>query len=352
MAGPVVPTLDEWRKLYALADQVKALVPWQWMEETDVFGVKNPETGELGFVSVMGMLGEHLSITVYRGARAIDEFWHIQNDETYFSPEHIIEVPQVQLSFEDRSELDGDDRAVLKLLRLSYRGTQSWPMFRSFQPGYAPWYVDSAEARLLTWVLQQVLEVAPRFKESKKVLSPAEREENLYLMRLPEEKDGSLVWHDGYLPAVMEDVSIDLPMDLGALSGLKKLPAGKLKLEMDLVLVPVSIQEKKSERPRFAYLLMIVDSDSGFIFENGMATVDEKTSLDVLWGRVPLDTVHALSKAGLRPKTVVVRTGLMLDMLKLLAAELRFKLEQSPELPTLDEAKESLFDAFSRRKLR
>ena len=38
------PTLSEWRKLYQAAIRLKEIAPWEWMTETDVFGVQNPET--------------------------------------------------------------------------------------------------------------------------------------------------------------------------------------------------------------------------------------------------------------------------------------------------------------------
>jgi|GEM_PF-1998218 len=38
------PTLTEWRKLYHAAIRLKEIAPWQWMTETDIFGVQNPET--------------------------------------------------------------------------------------------------------------------------------------------------------------------------------------------------------------------------------------------------------------------------------------------------------------------
>ncbi len=44
------------------------LAPWQWMTEVDLFGIEHPVTGELGFVSVMGQLGEHLAIAVSTSA--------------------------------------------------------------------------------------------------------------------------------------------------------------------------------------------------------------------------------------------------------------------------------------------
>jgi len=52
---------EAWQ-LYDLAIQVKKLAPWLWMEETDVFGVASPDTSELGFVSVMGNIGEYEAV--------------------------------------------------------------------------------------------------------------------------------------------------------------------------------------------------------------------------------------------------------------------------------------------------
>lgn len=49
------PSLDEWRALYEAAIRFKELAPWQWMEELDIFGILNPESGEIGFASIMGM---------------------------------------------------------------------------------------------------------------------------------------------------------------------------------------------------------------------------------------------------------------------------------------------------------
>jgi hypothetical protein len=64
MAGSS-PTPSEWRKLYQAAIRVKEIASWDWMTETDIFGVQGPETDEIGFVSIMGMLGEHLAVAVY-----------------------------------------------------------------------------------------------------------------------------------------------------------------------------------------------------------------------------------------------------------------------------------------------
>ena len=58
---------SKWRELYRAARRIKELAPWDWMEEVDVFGIEFPGINEIGFVSVMGMLGEHISVSVYLG---------------------------------------------------------------------------------------------------------------------------------------------------------------------------------------------------------------------------------------------------------------------------------------------
>ena len=59
------PTEKEWKRLYEFAVKVKELAPWEWMYEDQIFGVQNPEAEEIGFVSIMGIAGEHFGISFY-----------------------------------------------------------------------------------------------------------------------------------------------------------------------------------------------------------------------------------------------------------------------------------------------
>ena len=51
---------DLWRNLYELAARLRALAPWRWMEEIDIFGVEMPEDAGLIFVSVTGKRGRSI----------------------------------------------------------------------------------------------------------------------------------------------------------------------------------------------------------------------------------------------------------------------------------------------------
>jgi len=131
------------------------------MEETELFGVQHPDTGEIGFVSVMGMAGEHYAISAYRDATGLYGFWHMQDMGPYLQPKDILNTPQLQASFEDRDMLEKHDYQLIKSLGLKYRGRNAWPQFRSYRRGYAPWYIEKYEAEFLQYVLKQLLVVAP-----------------------------------------------------------------------------------------------------------------------------------------------------------------------------------------------
>ena len=140
--------LGLWRDLYEVAVRVRALAPWTWMEETDVFGVELPGRGGLPFVSVMGAMGEHYAVVVYPGVAALTALWELHHDKDA-EPERVLEIPQVQLSFENRDHLEAEDRRIVKQLGLSFRGKNAWPVFRSYRPGFVPWFLDADEVATL-----------------------------------------------------------------------------------------------------------------------------------------------------------------------------------------------------------
>jgi len=48
------PTIIEWKNLFAAGKRFKQHEYWKYMWDADVFGVKNPETGKIGYCCVMG----------------------------------------------------------------------------------------------------------------------------------------------------------------------------------------------------------------------------------------------------------------------------------------------------------
>lgn len=335
----VAPSLEEARQLYDTAVRVKELAPWEWMDESELFGVQNPETGELGFVSVMGMAGEHFAIGLYQGAEGLYGFWNLESGNTDADPRQVLEIPQLQASFEDRDIPEKQDRDVIKKLGLKFRGAHSWPMFRSYRPGSLPWFVTAEEARFLTCALAQTLEVAPRVKDDPTLLDSDD--DDTYLVRVPRQQADRLVWEDQFIRVEPpEPVFLNIIMDVGILRRLKQLPRGNFELEIDLLRMPTSVGEK-GERRFLPYLLMLVDRRSGAVV--GGEIMKAENSMADVWGQVPVKVANCLAEAGVVPEEIRVRSELLRQLLAPLTRTLRVKLRRSDSLPGIDEATDSLF---------
>ncbi len=221
----LIPSHDEARTLCNLPAEIKALSPWQWMEETDVFGVEDPDTGEIGFVSVMGNVGEYEAVAVYPGAEGIYGFIDFQTDPSA-SPDRLIEIPQVQLSFSESKFLEKRNRDLLKGSVLKFTGSR--PLFRSYRPGFLPWFITLNEARLLIHALSQTLEMTERFAEQPAIFpDDGDAETEPFLVRISRNEGTELVWEDQIKrvprPPIEKVFSSEISIDQGLLSDLKSI---------------------------------------------------------------------------------------------------------------------------------
>jgi uncharacterized protein DUF6930 len=341
------PTVEEWGRLYAAAGRVKKMAPWEWMMEDDVFGVRNPERDEIGFVSVMGAGGEHFAVALYQGAGALYGFLALseasrEGTADSVGAERVLEIPQLQASFEDRGHLRTEDRDIIKKLGLKFRGANSWPMFRNYAPGMFPWFLTSSEARFLTTALEQSLDVATRVRDAEVVLRGEDEE---FLVRVPRVENARLVWEDKVMrmpkPELKE--AAPAPLDPQLLESLKQLPEVTNVIEIELTMLPMPVREKK-DRPFFPYLLMLVDASSGVILGNDM--LQPLPSLDALRAEFPTKVAEHLLQLGARPLRVAVRTETTARLLAPLAEELGIRIKLSPKLPALDEAMEFMGRMF------
>lgn len=347
-AAPPGPSPAEWQALYAAANHIAAFAPWTWMQETDLFAVEDPDTHEVGFVSVTGTLGEHLSVTVYRGPRALYQFLEIQRQDPVDmrdAAESILEIPQLQASFEGRKVLQPLDLVTIKSLKLRYRGAKGWPMFRSYVPGYTPWIITPAEARFLTHVLEQVPAAAPRFIESPGLIDVDDPEK--FLLRSAKRQGDSLVWGESIIrvpPPPPAPISIALPAN--TVDSLSELPRDGEPIEADLFLVPASIGPETERRP-YIYMLLLVGSRSGMVVGHDVLTAEP--SLDVMLGEVGGHVACSLAACSSLPSVIRVPSERLFDLLQPLALKIDVPLEITSELRALDEARAALESMLSQR---
>ena len=335
---PTDPTLDQWKRLYELAAEIKKLAPWGWMQEDDLFAVQNPDTGDNGFVSVMGARGEHFAISIYLGTEALMGFWMMQE-----SPEVGVEIllafRQLQLSFDDREHVEDEDRAVMNELGLKFRGRNAWPIFRSFQPGFLPWLIDADEATFLIHALEQTLNVAPRFNENPDLLTMAD--DKAYFGRVVRHESGQQRWVDETIVVQPpQPPSIPLPMDEALLEAVATKPKQrKFTLELDAIGIEAIVVDEEG-RPYFPTMLLGVDGKSGMVLISEI--LNPMGGPLTMLGTIPGTLIAKMAEWDRYPSTIDVRIEPLANFVGLLSEALGWKVRLKDDLKMLDLAAEAL----------
>jgi hypothetical protein len=188
---------------------------------------------------------------------------------------------------------------------------------------------------MLICALEQVLQVAPRFKENPNLFEPTDTAHD-YLVRV--NHNGR--WEDAIQHVTFrEEKMLDILMDEETLEHLRTLMPGKLTLEIDLHMMDEPVQEKPKERPFFPFMLMLADHDSGMIL--GFDLLTPLPSLEAMWSEVPATIVEKLAD-NLPPKEIQVQDDMLYLLLQPIAQELGFKLKKQSRLKAIDLAKREL----------
>jgi hypothetical protein len=336
------PSLKEWKTLYEAAIAFRKMQPWDWMKESDIFGVQDPGTGEVGYCCIMGELGEFLAIAVYQGAEGLQGYLKIHRGQVKpGNPDALYIQNCLMLSFENRNSVQEDDRELIHELGLKCRGKNAWPVFRSYRPGYFPWFLNRDEVLFMTLALEQARDVCMRFAEDEGFLQDAPK--NTYLVRVPEVKQGKVFWRDELKePELLRKKTgfPDVPLDEIRIQRLKqKSKPAPLIWEADFFHAPTPVQSR-GERPFFPYALMIVDHDSGFLFEMHLAETADYTKEFVE------KFLSCFEQSSLLPLEILVRKEEAARLFKPYAARLNIKLSMVKKLQNIDNTRKDLEKRF------
>ncbi len=332
-----------WQRLLALAAEVRGLAPWDFMTEADNFAVVLPAPYGVGLVSVMGAGGEHFAVALYLGPRAIFDFWGLLAGEGGDEPEAVLEIDQLQLSWEGRSVLDRRDRQLLADLGVKPRGSHAWPMLRRYRAGYFPWFAHDDEVAMMITALEQLLVMAPRIRCDRAILSaPPDRH---CLLRYPASPSSPPAdWSERFESfPLAEDLHITVVIDPQRMTRVAALPLTAIEIELDLFAAPMMRIDGKSEgvaQPYYPYMLLGVERRRGLII--GFETLTALQGLEQMWPEIPRSFADLLIGAACRPARIVVHRPLLAKLLAPFCDETGIALRLVRELKTLATARRHL----------
>lgn len=337
------PTLQEWRALYEAAIHFKQMAPWDWMWDTDIFGVKNPVDGEIGYCCVLGRKGEFFGLAVYLGTEGLEGYLKVQlgiikgkEDDALHSIKKCLLT-----SFEDKRYLRKPDLNIIKNLGLEFNGRFSWPLFRSYRAGYFPWYLTKEEAVFLTLCLERSKEMALRFKEDPHLFNSPDG--SSYLVRI---RDDNLGWRDSWTKPtpLREIVLITKTINSAQIENiLNNSKQARQVWEVDFFYAPGYIAEK-GKRPYFPVVFLFVDNYSFFILNSHLTLPDR---YQVEFHEQFLKTIE---NNKILPEEIWVRKEELFAYIEPIAKQLDFKVRMVKRLKALDDARKHMFEYFGRRK--
>jgi hypothetical protein len=260
------PFLEDWKALYQVAKEFHALAPWEWMWDSDLFGVQDPISGEVIYAGVLGNQGEVFALIGNLGSEGLAAYNSILSGE--IGPDNLTAFTIqkcLMASFEDRADIGKEDYAIIRQLGLRFRGHNAWPLFRICRPGFFPWYLTAPEVRSLTVLLEQAIEVTQRMADDPDILTPPE--DGLYMVRVPQDRDG-MRWKDEWLapaPYEKKEEPSLAPLPIATLQRMRETPATKQDIwEVSTLLVPSPIEQEEGP-PYFPVALLIVEHKNGII---------------------------------------------------------------------------------------
>jgi hypothetical protein len=219
-------------------------------------------------------------------------------------------------------------------------------MFRSYRPGYLPWFVTIAEARFLIYALSATLDLATRVRDETNPIRPAARAEmgGHRVLAVRRDRDG-MVWEDQLrvVPRPKAEVA-RVQLDSALLDDLKRVTQTELELEVDVQIAPAKIGPA-NVRPMALYLVMVADRASGFLFGIEAMTVED--SLSAMHARIAGVVGKFLLRHQMVPKRIVVRSDSLRRLLRPFTQSLNFELVQAAELPSIAEAAASMLGWMS-----
>ena len=344
------PTFDEWKKLYEASIEFKKIKPWEWMQDNDLFAIKDPQTGEYAYCCIMGNLGEYYGIAAYLGPEGLDGILKVMNDEIEpDDPDFMFIQKCLMVSFEDRTFLAEEDRKIIKQLGLRFRGKNEWPIFRNHTPGYFPWFISADECRFLTIILNQSVYIALKCKEEgfgffRNTKLAKDDNKLSFFTRIPERKNGGVKWNNDYINPLQYSAKYTTFKLLDELKTkrLQKLCKRKgAAWEVDTFYSPGPIQEDPHMRPYYPKVCLIFDQGRGTILGfNIIKNIEDE-------GNKFLDLISELIETYKQlPYKIIIQRDetyyLLLDYCK----QLGINLEKVDYLVNLEEARYEMHNFF------
>lgn len=278
-------------KIYDKALEYFGTKLWKQLYDMDLFAIEFSDK-EIGWCSVMGKLGEHISLAVYVGNEGLKTFYDMMNgspdemtDEEY--QELLFGQNCLQCTLETKDMMFPDELKEFKTYTErtgnKIKGEKrKFIHFAKYEPHCVPWYIKGKkDLSYIEQTLEAAVEVAKKLSEKSKAelgFPPEEQNEMPKTVPLLSKTKGGFNWKTIELP---QEIAVPYFVPRLSNEAVEELSSFERNgtIECKVFRLPFPLQNKKSDAPRYPAILLALDTDSGMIISNPDFIADDEEDL-------------------------------------------------------------------------
>jgi len=129
-----------WQVVLDLAEKIRELNPWLFVNGSTLLGVRDPVSGETDWCSIMGQERQCLGIVIYSGQPGLARYYQMMQQAGDVNKEIDAQISQhaMVLIYNDKKYNHPDMETILQACGRRYRGAYAWPELCLHEPGFYP----------------------------------------------------------------------------------------------------------------------------------------------------------------------------------------------------------------------
>lgn len=320
-----IPANDQWRTLFAVAEKFIEHALWEKIPEEFIIELCTGESEDPIYATIHGFEEEIFGISVYADKSDVQKYMNIISEGDDISFQTIVANQScVSAIFGEPFHLGPGD--VTAMEQGGYTPKEipcSHIYFRSYQPGFSPWYISGPNAELLIKGLTALDKAIPLF--------PAEiPDTSAFMLRctVGENTAAEVVPFD---ESLMEDAKEPVVKDDFYVARLKRLKKTAKCIEVELCYLSNPVSSQLGAIPFFPQMCIIANVDEGYIADQCLfdeTTEEEEAFFTFL--------ANYFQQSGL-PRKINIRTSTTAYLMRDLCKRLHITLDESDDLPMIDD---------------
>ncbi len=321
--------LELWRPLLVQTERLYALAPWKWLSERESFTLRDPVTGTNYYAQLLGTAGQVLSLNLFSGEIGLSMLRSLQAKKINRDKLRT-EMDLLQVSFEDRADLEDWDAELLLALGLRFRGSKVYPQFRSYKPGFYPWALDRQEIEVLNRLLPPALDFLEQATTNMRAFFPGGKR-MVALEKAGEVWTRTTIEPEPQAAPIRPAVPPDEFMWRRLLNSTGKVAAG-----WDMGMIPMENPVMEGGRPFFSFIVLCIDSASEKVLGFQLSPWNDLPRV------LPMALAKVVEELGLMPESIQVENAEVQEWLTPAAEAAGIEIRREKTLRSLQEFRKSM----------